>query len=264
MTNLISRVVVALVLLPVVLGLVYLGGWWLFGIAAIGAVLALHELYTMCKPLRPLVPAGMIGSVAALLGAELGGVEWMVGGFMTTLALAFLLSGIADTRQAATVTVGTTVLGAAWIGLGLGFLILLRDYPEHGRLAIFTVLLAVFAGDTAAYFVGRLIGRHKLAPVVSPGKTWEGFVGGVAATVAVCFFALYDQDFLEIWESLVFGLVIAVAGPIGDLFESAIKRDMRVKDSGRVLGGHGGMLDRLDAHLFAGPAAYFAVLALVQ
>jgi phosphatidate cytidylyltransferase len=155
---------------------------------------------------------------------------------------------------------GSTVLGVAWIGLGLAHLLLLRDIPEHGRLAIFTVLLAVFADDTAAYFVGRLVGRHKLAPALSPAKTWEGFVAGTTVAIAVAFFALYDQGFLTIPESLALGLALALAGAAGDLFESALKRDLQVKDSGRLLGGHGGMLDRIDAHLFAAVAAFYVVI----
>jgi phosphatidate cytidylyltransferase len=101
-----------------------------------------------------------------------------------------------------------------------------------------------------------------MAPRTSPGKTWEGFAFGTAATIFVTFVALYDQEFLTITESLVLGGVIAVAAPLGDLFESLVKRDAGVKDSGTLMGGHGGMLDRLDAFLFAGPAAYFAILAL--
>ena len=123
------------------------------------------------------------------------------------------------------------------------------------------MLLAVWAGDTFAYFGGRLIGRHKMAPTTSPGKTWEGFVFGTLATVFVAFVALYKQDFLTVGESIALGAIIAVAAPVGDLFESLLKRDAGVKDSGRLLGGHGGMLDRLDAFLFAAPAAYFAILA---
>jgi phosphatidate cytidylyltransferase len=260
-SQLISRIVVAIVALPAVLWLVYLGGWPLFGLALVVALLALHELYAMARSLRPLVLAGYAGATAALLGAELGGPEWLLGGFLLTLLLAFLLYGIADTRQSGTITMGTTVLGVAWIALGLGHLLLLRDIPEHGRLAIFTVLLAVFADDTAAYFVGRLLGRHKLAPAISPGKTWEGFVAGTLVAVAVAFFALYDQNFLTIPESLALGAAVALAGAAGDLFESAIKRDLRVKDSGRLLGGHGGMLDRIDAHLFAAVAAFYVVAA---
>jgi len=262
MNQFVSRLLVTVVALPLVLWLVYLGGWPLFGLALVVALLALHELYVMARGLRPLVLAGYAGALATLLGAHMGGTTWMVGGFMLTLLLAFLLYGIADTRQSGTITMGSTVLGVAWIGLGLAHLLLLRDLPEHGRLAIFTVLLAVFADDTAAYFVGRLVGWHKLAPALSPAKTWEGFLAGTAVAVAVVFFALYDQDFLTIPESLALGLAVALAGAAGDLFESALKRDLQVKDSGRLLGGHGGMLDRIDAHLFAAVAAFYLVIAL--
>ena len=262
MSNFVSRVLVTVVGVPVVLYLVYLGDWWLFGLAAFAALIALHEFYVMARSLRPLVLAGYAGALATLLGAELGGPEWMLGGFMLTLLLAFLLYGIAETRQTATVTMSSTVLGVAWIALGLGHLLLLRDFPEHGRLAVFTVLLVVFADDTAAYLIGRLLGRHKLAPSLSPGKTWEGFVAGTLAAIAVAFFALYEQDFLTIPESIVLGAAVALAGAAGDLFESALKRDLQVKDSGQLLGGHGGMLDRIDSLLFASVAAFYVVIAL--
>lgn len=264
MTPFLSRVLVTVVGVPIVLGVVYLGGWWLFGLAAFAALVALHELYVMARALRPLVLAGYVGALATLLGAQLGGTEWMIGGFMLTLVFAFLLYGIAETRQTATVTMSTTILGTAWIALGLGFLLLLRDYPGHGRIAVFAVLIAVFADDTAAYLVGRLVGRHKLAPSLSPGKTWEGFVAGTVAAVAASFFTLYDDrhEFLTVWQAVALGFAIALAGAAGDLFESALKRDLQVKDSGRLLGGHGGMLDRIDALLFASVAAFYVVIAL--
>jgi phosphatidate cytidylyltransferase len=97
---------------------------------------------------------------------------------------------------------------------------------------------------------------------MSPGKTWEGLVASTIAAVLVPFFALYDEKFISIGESLVLGAVIAVAAPLGDLFESAVKRDFNVKDSGRLLAAHGGVLDRLDAPLFAAVAAYYTILAL--
>ena len=262
MSNFVSRVLVTVVGVPVVLYLVYRGGWWLFGLAAFAALVALHELYVMARSLRPLVLAGYAGALATLLGAELGGAEWMVGGFMLTLVLAFLLYGIAETRQPATVTMSTTILGTSWIALGLAHLLLLREFPDHGRLAVFTVLLAVFADDTAAYLVGRLVGRHKLAPSLSPGKTWEGFLAGTLAAIAVCFFALYEQSFLTIPESIALGAAVALAGAAGDLIESALKRDLQVKDSGALLGGHGGMLDRIDSLLFAAVAAFYVVIAV--
>ena len=257
-----SRILVAAVGLPAVLGLVWLGGWWLWALTVGAGLIALHEFYGMARPLRPLVPAGYAGLVLTLLGAQLGGTVWMVGGFLTTLALAFLLKGVSETRQSLTVAVATTVVGVGWTGFGLACILLLRGLPEHGRLAVFTVLLAVFAADTLAYFTGMLIGRHKLAPVISPGKTWEGLVASTITAVLVAFFALYHQHFLTVGEALVLGAVIAVAAPVGDLFESAVKRDLGVKDSGRLLAGHGGVLDRLDAHLFAAVAAYYTILAL--
>jgi phosphatidate cytidylyltransferase len=254
--------VVAVVGLPVVLALVYAGGWWLFALAAIASVLALHEYALITRSLRPVILAAYAGALLSLLGARLGGLEWTVAGFLSTLVLAFVLHWIGETRRSATVAIASTVLGAGWIGLCLGHLLLLRDIPDEGRLATFTVLLAVWAGDIGAFFAGRMIGRHKLAPSLSPGKTWEGFLFGTAATIFVSFVALYKQDYLSIGESILLGAVIAVAGPLGDLFESAVKRDMQVKDSGRLLAGHGGMLDRLDAPLFAFVAAYYVLRAL--
>jgi phosphatidate cytidylyltransferase len=260
-TNAVSRILIALALAPVVLGVVYLGGWWVFGLATVAAAVALHEFWLMARQLRPLAPAGYIGAILGLVGAQLGGAVWLLGGIMVTLAFAFVLKAISEARQAATIAIGGTALGALWIGGGLGTLILIRALPEHGRLTLIALVLAVWAGDTLAYLGGRLLGRHKMAPATSPGKTWEGFVFGSAATVFVVFEVFYKQHFLTIGQSLVLGGVIAIAAPMGDLFESLLKRDAGVKDSGTLLGGHGGMLDRLDAFLFAAPAAYWCILA---
>ena len=259
-----SRIVVTVVGLPVVLYLVWLGGWWLFALVAVAATLALHELFWIARPLRPLVLAGYAGALLALLGAWLGGATWMTAGFATTLLFAFVLKGISQTRQSLTVAVGTTVLGAGWVGLGLGHVVLLRAISptDDGRLAVFTVLLAVFASDTVAYFAGLLVGRHRMAPTISPGKTWEGLIAGTTIAILVPFFAMYNSDFLDIWRSLVLGAVIAVSAPLGDLFESAVKRDLQVKDTGRLLAGHGGVLDRIDSLLFAAIASYYTILAL--
>src|SRR6266566_2674057 len=135
MTPFLSRLLVAVAALPVVLGAVYLGGWWLFAVAAIGAGLALHEFWLLARPLSPLSPAGYVGAALALVGAELGGLSWMLGGALTAFPLAFALKGISATRQAPTASISATVMGAVWIGFGLGFLLLLRDLSDHGRLA---------------------------------------------------------------------------------------------------------------------------------
>jgi phosphatidate cytidylyltransferase len=261
LSPLVSRVLVALVGLPAVLGIVYLGGWWLFVLGAVAAVLALHEYALMVRSLRPVILAAYAGAILSLLGAHLAGLEWTAAGFLSTILLAFLLHWLGDTRQSATIAIASTVLGAAWIGLCLAHLLLLRGIPDDGRLATFTVLLAVWAGDIGAFFAGRLIGRHRLAPTLSPGKTWEGFLFGAAATIFVAFVALYKQDYLSIGESIALGAVIAVVAPLGDLFESALKRDMHIKDTGRLLAAHGGVLDRIDSLLFASVAAYYLLRA---
>lgn len=263
MNPLVSRLLVAAALLPLVIGLVYLGGWWLFGLAVVGGLLALHELFVMARQLRPLVLGGYLGFVLTLLGLQLGGLEWMLGGLLATFVLAFVVYGLGGVRQSATTSFGVTLLGVSWVGAGIGCLLLIRDIPEFGFWSVMTVLFTVFAADTGAFFVGRTLGRHRLAPAISPAKSWEGLVGGVVAAIGMAFVILYRDrdDFLTIPESLLLGLVIALAAVLGDLFESAVKRDLEVKDSGRVLGGHGGMLDRLDSLLWAGPAAYFTILA---
>jgi len=258
---LVSRIAVAGVLLPVVLGVVWLGGWWLFALALLGGLLALHELYGIARSLHPFVLGGYIGLGLTLLGEQLGGMTWILPGVLATFPAALLVFFVSSARQNAVAAFAVTVLGVVWVGGGLAHLMLIRDIPGDGRLLVFTTLLTVFADDTAAFFVGRTIGRHRLAPAISPGKSWEGFIAGTLAAVGVAFFALYEQDVVSTGESLLLGLSIGLAAALGDLFESAVKRDLGVKDSGHLLAGHGGILDRMDSLLWAGPAAYVTLLA---
>lgn len=264
MSNFASRILVAAVGLPLVLGLLWLGGWWLFALLAVAACVGVHEFVTTARPMRPLAPAVYGGVLLALFGARQGGVGWLLAGFLATFVLGFVLHAVSSTRAPTTAAIGSTVLGSAWIGLGLGFLLLLRQMHDHGRLIAFAVVLAAWAAATFAYFGGRLTGgRHKLAPRLSPGKSWEGLLVGAVACIFVAFIALYKTraHYVSIWQAVVLGLVLVVAEVMGDLFESALKRDLEVKDTGRLLGGHGGMLDRIDGLLFAAPAAYFLVVA---
>jgi phosphatidate cytidylyltransferase len=263
MSPLVSRILVAAILLPLVIGVVYLGGWWLFALALLAGLIALHELYRMARELRPLVLAGYLGLILTMLGMQLGDIAWMAGGIAATLVLLFLFFGLSHERPSATAAFGVTLLGVVWVGGGLGFALLIRDIPEFGFWAVMAVLFSVFVGDTAAFVVGRAIGRHRLAPAISPNKTWEGFVAGLLGGAATAFVILYPDrnEFLTMPESLAFGGIVALVAVIGDLFESAVKRDLQIKDSGHLLGGHGGMLDRLDALLFAAPAAYYVIVA---
>lgn len=263
MTPLVSRVAVAIAGLPLVLGFAYLGGWFLFALVAAGGLVALHELYGLARPLRPLVLAGYGGAITGLVGAQAGGAEWLLGGFLVVFPLTFLFAAVAATRQSTTVAMASTILGAAWIAFGLGHLILMRDLPDVGQEAVLAVLVVVFVTDTFAFLGGRLAGRHKMTPVMSPGKTWEGFVIGAIAGIATSFFALYSSEFAADWRSLVVGAVVVAAATVGDLFESLVKRDLGAKDTGRLLLAHGGVLDRIDSLLFAAPAAYYVLVVLI-
>ena len=156
-----------------------------------------------------------------------------------------------------------TVFGVAWIGIPFAHAVLLRELPLHGGALVIDVLVGTFVTDTSAYAGGRLFGRRRLAPSLSPNKTFEGLAFGlVGGTMAFWFAGLY-QDWLSGIDALIMGMCIAAVAPVGDLFESMVKRDLKIKDSGNVFGPHGGLLDRLDALLFTIVAGYYLAVALV-
>jgi phosphatidate cytidylyltransferase len=158
--------------------------------------------------------------------------------------------------------VAIVLMGCLYIAMPAAVLVLTRDLPD-GAGAIVNLLVGVWVFDTASYFSGRTWGRRKIAPRTSPNKTWEGFVGGlIGGTSAVWFAGLY-MDWINWWQSIIIGLAICLAAYVGDLFESMIKRDAGVKDSGTILGGHGGVLDRFDSLLFASLAGYFLTIWMV-
>lgn len=160
----------------------------------------------------------------------------------------------------------STLYGVVYLGLTLGLTVMLRAQP-NGLLWICFTLAVVFLGDTGAYVVGRMMGKHKLHPKVSPGKTWEGAVAGLVTAVVSGFLAKAVFDGFGLWEGPSIGTVHVIAaallagatGQVGDLAESLLKRAVGVKDSGTMFPGHGGMLDRIDALLFALPTVYFYV-----
>jgi phosphatidate cytidylyltransferase len=154
------------------------------------------------------------------------------------------------------------MLGIVWVGSAFAHAVLLRE-AEHGGGIVALVVVATFAGDTGAYFAGRALGRRPLAPRISPNKTVEGFVGGLLAAILGAEAVGLYQDWLSGWEALALGAAIGLIGPLGDLFESYLKRDRGVKDAGHVFGAHGGALDRLDGILFTAVAGYYVWLALL-
>jgi phosphatidate cytidylyltransferase len=267
-SGLTGRVLVAIPLAVVAIAAVVIGGWPMVGLALVVGVISMHEYAALTRSLRPLTVAGFVGVLGILVATHEGGLVWSLAALLATLLLAFWLSAIADVRQAAVVQLGVTLLGVVWIGYGLAFMVALRDIADPsvwGKELVIAVFVGVWVSDTFAYFGGRMFGRRKLASEISPNKTVEGLLIGFGLGTAAVFFALYNEpasDPISPLNALEFAVAIAAASPVGDLFESYVKRDMGVKDTGTLLGGHGGMLDRIDGLLLAGAAAYFVALAL--
>jgi len=178
------------------------------------------------------------------------------------LPLLFGLTLAGPARRAPTFDMALTLLGVWWIGLAIAHAVLLRELP-HGGAIMVDVLVGTFVGDTGAYLGGRLLGSRRLAPRISPNKTVEGLAAGALCAVLATWCAGLYQDWLSGGEALLIGLGVALAAPVGDLFESLIKRDAGTKDTGSLFGPHGGALDRLDAALFTLPAGYYIWLALL-
>lgn len=257
-----ARVLIAIPWLALTVVVVAFGGL-AFAVTVGGfAVLALHELYLLLREYRPLVLAGIVATIALVASAALGGQYYMVLTLLSSLALTFLLSTVRKQRQDVSVSIAVTVFGIVWIGLALAHAVLLRDLTHGGGLVV-DVLAATFIADTAAYLAGRLYGRRPLAPRISPNKTVEGLVAGIVFGTLAFWVAGLWQDWISGYEALGIGLGVSIAAPLGDLFESYIKRDIAVKDSGSFFGAHGGVLDRLDALLFTVVAGYYLSRAIL-
>ncbi|MFZ5468944.1 MAG: phosphatidate cytidylyltransferase [Myxococcota bacterium] len=258
--NLVVRIASALVLLPLVLFLLVKGGYFSAGLMGWAAAVCAWEYYVITqKKLSPIAVVGIaLAGLFPLLPVwrpeQLGTIAfWSTAGFFF-LAWGYHL--VRGPLHEAPVIVGHLVVGLLYGSLGMTALSGLRE-GTHGFLWVLCALIVTWLNDTAAYFTGRAFGRHKLYPQVSPHKTWEGFFGGVAGSVGGLFAAKYlFFSELSVLDCLVVGLAGGVLGPAGDLCESMVKRAYDVKDSGRIIPGHGGLLDRIDALLFNAPMVY--------
>jgi phosphatidate cytidylyltransferase len=230
------------------------------GLAPLG-VIALGELYLLMGRVRPPALAGFFTLVALLVAALYGEPRHVVIVLVASFPVTFFLALVRPRREHVSWAIAAAMFGVLWIGLPMVHAIWLREVP-HGDGLLVDVLVATFVGDTFAYFGGRWYGRRRIAPLISPNKTFEGLAAGIiGGTMAFWFAGLY-QDWLTGWDALVIGALVAITAPIGDLFESMIKRDLEVKDTGRLFGPHGGVLDRLDAVLFTVVVGYYAAVGL--
>jgi phosphatidate cytidylyltransferase len=255
-----ARIFAAVPAIAVALFLVIEGGLvFALGLFVFGCV-CMHELFAMYDRARPVRLAGFL-ALAGLLAAALYGDQFQVLlVLVAALPLLFALTLLQPHPSVGGLSV--TLLGIYWIGLTLAHAVLLRGLP-HGLGIVIDVLVGTFLGDTGAYLGGRLFGSRPLAPRISPNKTVEGLAIGMLCTILGVWIAGRYQEWLPGTHALVLGLAVALVAPVGDLFESFVKREARRKDSGGLFGAHGGALDRLDAVLFAVVVGYYVWAAYV-
>jgi phosphatidate cytidylyltransferase len=237
------------------------GGWIFAAGAGLLGLACLHELYRMYDRVRPIRLAGFLALIGLVVAAQAGEERQVLLVLVAVFPVVFLL-GLATPKPRLTAAMSLTLLGVFWVGLAIAHAILLRELP-HGDGIMIDILIGTFIGDSGAYMGGRMFGTRRLAPSISPNKTVEGLVIGLVTAVLATWVAGLYQDWLSHGQALLLGLAVAITAPIGDLFESKVKRDAGTKDTGGLFGAHGGALDRLDAVFFTLVAGYYVWLAML-
>jgi phosphatidate cytidylyltransferase len=258
-----ARIIVALPAIAFAVFITAEGGLvFTIGLIVVGAV-CMAELYKLMGRANPAPLAGYLALIGLLLAAHYGDEFQILLVYVASVPLTFFVAVASPRRENIAWGIAATLLGITWIGLALAHAVLLRQL-HHGGALVVGVLIGTFVGDTCAYLGGRAWGSRPLAPRISPNKTWEGLIAGIlGGTLAFWGFEVAYQQYTRGTNALIIGLAVALAAPIGDLFESLIKRDLNVKDTGTLFGPHGGALDRLDAVFFTAVTGYYVALAVL-
>ncbi|MFC6331132.1 phosphatidate cytidylyltransferase [Paenibacillus septentrionalis] len=239
------------------LGLMILGGHYYAALIVAMASIAMFEFSRMNKISwkSPIHIAALIGLLALVVPFDWYGISWLSDITIIWLLMFAMLALTVLTKNQITIDeVALTFLGTVYLGIGFAAMINVRLMDEHALWWSFIAFCSIWASDIGAYFVGRLIGKRKLWPLISPNKTIEGAIGGVVSSIIVALlFALIAPEFIELWRAVLLGLVAAVAGQLGDLMQSAYKRVRGIKDMGNLLPGHGGIIDRTDSWIIVFP-----------
>ncbi len=262
-----KRLITAAIGLPLLILLIFKGGQVLFSIfIGVLSVITIWEYFRIIYLDDHRAGKGFMLFFAYLIAL---GIVWAAyaknfEAMVWLLLLNLIVSGMASlwlfrSDPSAPIILSKQVLGIVYIPLFLSFLVLIRNGID-GIFWVFSLIVIVFVGDSGAYFIGSGFGKHKLSPIISPGKTIEGAIAGLVTSVlAGLIVKLLFFPYLPWGMDILFFLVIGIFAQVGDLFESEFKRYAHIKDSGEVLPGHGGFLDRLDALMFAAPVAYFFI-----
>ena len=267
-----KRAITVLVGLPLLTAVIWFGEPWFTILVAIWGLLAAFEFYKLvaASKVSPLTCLGLVWTLFFILSRDPELLSFLESHFNLNLLTPLLLTSavivsliwllLRRQKEGAFIGWAWTIGGILYIGWLLSHFVALRGLDRNW---VFLALFATFASDTAAFFVGRAWGKRHLAPHISPGKTWEGTIAGVFGAIIVSLLFTLPTPLqlpLAYWPAILLGLLISVFGQLGDLVESLFKRNMGVKESGRLIPGHGGALDRIDSVVFAGIVVYYYVI----
>jgi phosphatidate cytidylyltransferase len=260
-----KRVITALWGVPVLIAAIWFDEPlpWFTVLAAVGGLLAVLEFYRMANSkVLPLTCFGLVWTLLFILHPHCG-YKLIVPLLLTSaIVLSLILAVLIPQKEGAFTNWAWIMAGILYVGWLLSYLVALR--LDAGRGWLFLAIIATFGSDTAAYFVGRALGRHRLAPLISPAKTWEGTIAGIFGGIigSLIIVAIFSLP-VSYAQAIILGILVSIFGQLGDLAESLLKRNMGVKESGNLMPGHGGILDRMDSIIFAGVVVYLYYIFVV-
>ncbi len=267
MNNFASRMLINIIGIPAILLLIHLGGIPFVLFITVMVFIAQVELYLLMRKK---------GIAPLLLPGVLAGVIWQLASFylpgalllylLIGLVVLLLLAGLVHQIKNVTVDLASTLFGFVYLPVLTSTIILMHNIPGRGRSIVFLLFVTIWVCDSLAFIIGKWLGRRKIAPKISPNKTYAGCIGGLfgaVLTVLIFYFLGWAPDFMSIMQLIIFGILAGVFGQAGDFVESAFKRDAEVKDSSNLLLGHGGVLDRFDSFFIAAPVIFLYIITIL-
>jgi len=261
-----QRVITGAVGVPLIILAIWFGDPWFSILIAAATLAGTYEFYHMANFDRrePLLYLGLLWALALVLSPHYRNIDVLPLVITATMLISLICLLCRSPREKAFRNWAWTIVGALYVGWMLSYWLNLRGLAD-GRSWVYLAMLTIFANDTGAFFVGRARGRHKLFPAISPAKTWEGAIGGLisailgAVVITIIINLIYPFTF-KYWQIILLGFLVSIFAQLGDLVESLLKRNMGVKESGNLLPGHGGILDRFDSLIFVGAVVYYYVV----
>lgn len=256
------RILTGVVGIPFLIAIIWFGEPWFTLLIAVMAVFGIWEFYKLANlsKVQPIIYFGMVWALLLVLSPHCPSRYAIPVLISSAIVISLIWLLFRSSKEQGFSNWAWTMAGILYVGWMLSYWVALRDI-EAGKELVFWAMFTTFANDTSAFFIGRALGRHRLAPSISPGKTWEGAIGGILASIVASLIlsVIFHLPF-NYWQIALLGLVIAIFAQLGDLVESLLKRNTGVKDAGKLVPGHGGILDRIDSLIFTGVIVYYCVI----